>query len=293
VAGRRPTQAAEEGIDARQVLELISLVAAPATLATALLYWFGFELVGARSEYFGLGIGTLGFSTTDYLLRGVEAGIVPLFVLLLVIGAVVAVATMASRLADRVGAARWFRWGVRVLVTLGLLITAVAIYGAFGSLPAPLDGYLGPPILLGAGPVMVLGGLRLLSRYILMPEASLRAGAVVVWGLVVLSAFWGMSLYADALGRGRAQELAQSLVSLPRVTIYSERSLAIDPAVVDVDVLEGPEDALFTHRYSGLRLLIRSDDKYFLLPDTWNPKDGRAFIIRDESEIRVELSPRG
>jgi hypothetical protein len=272
---------------------VLSLVVAPTTLATALLYYFGFELVQARSEYFGLGIGTLGFSTTDYLVRGVEAGIVPLIVLLLGVVVVVVLVAAGNRLAARAGTAPWFLWAARALLVAGVLITAAATYAAFRPLPVPFSGYLLPPFLLGVGPIAAAWGLRLLSPGVPRSAGVARGGGVAVFGLVVISTFWGMSAYADALGRGRAEQLSQSLVALPRATVYSERSLAIDPDVAHVERLAEGEQARYLYRYSGLRLLVRSDGKFFLLPDSWSVSDGRALVLRDESDIRIELAPGG
>ncbi|WP_369134231.1 hypothetical protein [Modestobacter sp. I12A-02662] len=273
-------------------MELLTLVVPPTTLVTALLFWFGFELVDARASYFGLSTGTLGFTTTDYLIRGVQAGIVPLIVLLAAVLGGVAVHTEAHRLADRCGTAKLFGWGVGSVIVGGALAGVVGAYGAFRPLPPPLDWYLLPPILLATGPLVTAFAARCLR-----PEApvarSAQISAAAVGGLVLLGLFWATSLYADALGRGSAQQLGASLAAQPRVTVYSERALAIDPAVAPTERLNSEENGRYLYRYSRLRLLIRSAEKYFLLPDNWTPTTGTILVIPDGSEIRIEFAPGG
>src|SRR5205814_9746584 len=65
----------------RPVLQLISLVVAPTTLLTALLYYFGWLSTNRFSRYFGIDPSTIGFSTQDYLLRAIAPAFGPLIVL--------------------------------------------------------------------------------------------------------------------------------------------------------------------------------------------------------------------
>jgi hypothetical protein len=303
---RRPTSAAQAdplaappvdvSQNVKQVLEVVALVVAPTTLVTALVYWFGLELVDARSRYFGLDPGTLGFSTTDYLIRGVEAGIVPLIVLFLVVLLVTGVHTVATHLVDRWVETPLLRPTVWVVGAAGTAVALVGTFATFRPLPTPLRWYLLPPLLLGAGPLVAAYAMWLLRRLRNMEKTPtavhIRIAGIAVVALVLLSLFWGMSLYAHALGRGRAQLLGDNLRAQPRVTLYSERSLGIDPSVAVSDRLPD-KDARYSHRYSGLRLLVRSNNRYFLLPDNWNPSTGTVLVIPDEPEIRLELSPGG
>ncbi|MGY1616435.1 hypothetical protein ACI797_06770 [Geodermatophilus sp. SYSU D00691] len=276
-----------------RALELLSVVVPPTTLITALLFWFGFELVDARAGYFGLGTGTLGFSTTDYLIRGVEAGVVPLIVLFFAVLTCVAVDAGAHRLVDRWGAATTVRRGVGVVVFCGVLLAATGAFGVFRALPPPLDWYLLPPTLLATGSLLAAYAAQWLRPREAPITRAAQTSMIAVGGLVVVSLFWAASLYADALGRGRAQLLATSLRAQPSVTVYSERPLAIDPAVTTTEWLDSGEDGRYRYRYDRFRLLIRSDGKYFLLPEDWAPATGRVVVLRDGPDIRVEFAPGG
>ena len=142
LAGARPRPArTEAAVQARQVLELLTLVVPQTTLVTALLFWFGVELVDARSSYFGLGTGTSGFSTTDYLIRGVEAGVVPLIALSLPVLGGVVVYMGTHHLADRWRGWKQFRWVIAAVMVVGA--SAVGA-GAFNAI-CRSRAVMGPP----------------------------------------------------------------------------------------------------------------------------------------------------
>jgi hypothetical protein len=270
-------------------MEAVGLFLAPATIVTAVLYWFGLELTVGRVGWFGLTTGVLGFSTTDYLIRGTEAGVVPLVVLFFAVLAGVATHGVLARLAARHHNARWYRPTLGVAFVAGGLLSAAGFAGAFTPLPFPADGYLMPPALLATAPLFTIHVGRLL-----LEDAGrhyVRVAAIATIGLAVLGVFWATSLYAEALGRGRGQQLASNLGSLPAVTVYSERSLTLDAASGEPLVASG--NSRYTHRYSGLRLLLFSGGKYFLLPDTWTRETGTVVILADTPELRVEIGPGG
>jgi hypothetical protein len=99
-----------------------------------------------------------------------------------------------------------------------------------------------------------------------------------------------MSEYARALGRGRAERLAASLGTRPSVTVFSKQRLFVSGAgVVETRLPQG--DAAFAFSYSGLRLLIRSGGKYFLLPEEWSRRGGVAIVVADTADLRLEFGP--
>jgi hypothetical protein len=76
------------------------------------------------------------------------------------------------------------------------------------------------------------------------------------------------------------------------VSVYSERSLGVDGTLARADRLPGPDER-YPYRYSGLRLLVMSGGKYFLVPDGWTRESGAVLVIPDTADIRVEFSPGG
>lgn len=289
VAGRqgtppRPAPEPTPGIDVQKVLELAGLVVAPVTLATAVLYWVGLELTEGRFGWFGLTSGVLGFSTTDYLVRGAEGGVVPLVALFVGVMAGAAVHAGLVRLATR-NAEQWYRRALRAALAGALVLTAAALWWVLVPFPWPA-AYLLPPTLLATAPLLAL---RLAWELAADPARGvLRVAAAAAVGLALVGVFWGVSLYADALGRGRGQQIAADLSVLPAVTLYSQGPLALDAAEERLGTGDGVR---FTHRYSELRLLLYSGGRYFLLPDTWTRASGGLVVLPDAPEVRVELTP--
>ena len=72
------------------VVEFASRVLAPAGVLTAMLFYFGYVREQALFAYFGVDLGSLGFTTTDYLVRSTGTVFVPVATLL--VAAVAAVA---------------------------------------------------------------------------------------------------------------------------------------------------------------------------------------------------------
>jgi hypothetical protein len=106
----------------------------------------------------------------------------------------------------------------------------------------------------------------------------------------VLSLFWATSLHAGALGRGRAESPAANLDFRLSVTVYSKQSLSLAGQNVVSTRIASPESA-YHYRCTGPRLLIRSEDKYFLLSEGWTRQEGAAIVLRDTTDMRVEFGP--
>ena len=87
------------GSEGRRIVGLVVALVAPTTLITALAYYFGYRREQAFAGYFGIDSSALGFSTSDYVLRSVDALFVPVAIVLLVaFGAVFLHALAGDRL---------------------------------------------------------------------------------------------------------------------------------------------------------------------------------------------------
>jgi hypothetical protein len=282
----------------RSALELVGLVIAPTTLVTALALYFGWRLTNARSSYFGLDGSALGFSAQDYLLRSADALFIPLATIVTVTLGAVRLHAIVRRDLRRGDHARALRAITRTAVIAGAALFALGVFGAFK--PGPFSSHhLFVPASPGIGIVVLAYGMYLRAQVASgarPPTAGqsgrgLRADVALVCLLVVLSAFWTASVYATALGRGRAIQTAQRLGMRPAVTVYSRQRLHLDGPGIFEQRLAGRYSA-YRYRYSGLRLLIRSDDKYFLLPDAWSRGAGAAIVLPDGQGLRFEFAAR-
>jgi len=70
-------------------------------------------------------------------------------------------------------------------------------------------------------------------------------------------------------------------------TVYARTDLHLEAA--EATSWAGAQgDYLF--RYTGLRLLMYSGDRYFLVPDGWRPGSGPLVVLADTDDVRVELT---
>jgi hypothetical protein len=281
----------------RGALEVVGLVIAPATLVTALAFYFGWVLTNSSASYFGLDASALGFSIQDYLLRSADALFVPLGASGLIALGVVSLHAHAMRRLTDPGPRARLRLAARTSAVIGGVLLALGIVAVFEPLSfSPY--YLFPPASPGIGIALLAYSLYLLScvRAIEHPRSApalhTRNRPIVfalVALLIVLSSFWTASTYAQALGRGRSAQQAATLSKRPHVTVLAPKRLYIQAEGVVEHRLTG-DDGAYRYRYSGLRLLIRSGGKYFLLPDRWTHASGAAIVLGDSPAYRFEFS---
>jgi len=256
-------------------------------------------LTNTRSEYFGIDSSTLGFSTSDYLLRSADAIFVPIAVALLLI----LLATIIHGLMRHAYIKGRYRKAARCGATIGFALgVTLAFFGAWAMFkPLPItNNYLVPPVILGLGPSLMAytawtlrhagaSNRKITERAVPSWE---RSAYVIAAMLALLGIFWAFSLYAAALGLGRAETLAANLSSRPEVTVFSVKSLDISAVGVTVSKIT-MADSAYKFRYSGLRLLVYSGNKYFLVNDKWSHEHGITIVLHDTSDIRLEFTPGG
>lgn len=278
---------------------LLGGVVAPVTVLTALLYYFGFVRTNALYLYFGVDTSVLGLTTQDYLLRGTEAVYGPLAALILaLLGGL-----WLHGLLDNLVAEESQRRGLRN-VAIALLGggTALMLLG-LSEIVAPDLDVLGRyellyPIALGIGTTSVAYGRSLLRRLRAAPEPPRGTGAswlkltgtVLVLLLVLLSLFWATNGYARAYALGLASDYRSGRLQRPDIVLSSQSPLPLH--VHGVNQRDLGADQRWRWQYTGLRLLIRSGDRYLLLPgDGSGLARGPVIVLPDDAEVLVQLSP--
>lgn len=278
----------------------LAVILPPTTLVTALVFWFGFSFTNARVHELGIDASVLELSTTDYLVRSADPVIAPAAVVLTLLLGSVGLHALIRPLIHSYPRRRMLRSGCLLLFIAGSLGLLVGIRLMFISIPGL--HYLVPPALLGAGAACAGYGfftLRTMGHLSKQHENEYRTipswekgGYVIVVLLVTLGLFWGTTAYAEALGRGRALTTERGLQTLTSVTIFSKQSLALaDPNLGVLETRIVTPESIYKFQYSGLRLALRSSDKYFLFPEKWTRVAGRAIVLPDSSDIRLELTP--
>lgn len=114
----------------------------PTTLLTGLAFWFGYALTASRNGYLGIDVSALGFSTTDYLLRSIDALILPAIILLSLWHALLGIHSAIWPNVKAKRAVKRFRYAFAVLAVAGVSAMCLSIYFSFEELPA--DFYLLP-----------------------------------------------------------------------------------------------------------------------------------------------------
>ncbi|NUT49296.1 MAG: hypothetical protein HOV94_18610 [Saccharothrix sp.] len=271
-------------------LQSFAAVAAPTTLATALLLYFGYVSTLTRYEHFGVDLGALDLSTTELLLLGTEVIFPPVAGLLVLLVAGV----LAHRGAQALVARRRKR-PARVVAAVLVVVGATAFVRAVvGVLVVDVSQHELPgltAVCLGAGLPLAAYGTWMHRRSRPRggrPDPLLLAA---VTGLVVLGLFWGTNVFAGAYGRGRAEQLATGLRTLPVVVLDLPQPLNLPPDLRGVQQWEAaPEGTPYRFRCQGLRLLTEAGGRLFLVSEEWN-RNRRTIVVPYDDSVRVQFAP--
>jgi hypothetical protein len=290
------------GLELKGVLELLGSVAAPFTVVTSVLFYFGWVYTGAFYRYFAIDRTTLDLSVRDYVVRSINSILWPL-ILGLVLTALWlwAHGLVVRALVDE----RRRALARRLSVGLGVLGAACFVTGFVAprvgnpyeslvhELLTPLGFAVGAVLVGYAGHVYQRTRTRPLDSVTssgLVPRWLGRAGLGLVAVLVTINLLWAITYFADALGRGDGYRLAARHFSdQPAAVIYSTKRLFLDPFGGVDETSLGDKDAAYKFRYSNLRLLIRSGGKYFLVPSGYSTADPVVIVLSDNDAVRVEF----
>ncbi|MGJ7440227.1 hypothetical protein [Aquipuribacter sp. MA13-6] len=268
------------------VWSLAGSVVAPATLVSAVLFYFGYVSARAQFRYFGVDVDTLGFSTQDFVMRAPQPLLVPALVLLL--GAA-ALTWGNGVLRRRLGAvsgdtARRTRhavtWAGALLTAAGvLLLLGFSWLGSWPPYPLVV------PVLLGVG----AGLLALVRGWAGGPAGPGRTVVVLLVVVVVASVFWTTATLAQWSGTGAAKTLARDLTTLPAVVVDTTDPLFPGDEAVVESTFPTQVEQTYRYRYRGLRLLAEGDGRLFLVPERWSSSGSTYAVPMDEARVRFRF----
>ncbi|MFI6571409.1 hypothetical protein [Nocardia fluminea] len=290
---RTPTSAAPADTGLSRLSLMIRNFAAPTTLITALLFFFGWSHAYWFFDYFGVNSTTLGLTTQDYLMRSQDSLFVPL-------------AASACLFAVYLFCRRMFREHVLPQISpenrRGLVIASMVVGFALvaaGLLTIVISTPL--RLIVGAPGLCMVGGIALIVSAVRSrrtAQATTESPADILtageWGavfvLVGVGLFWAVADYSAAVGTGRAIEQVETFSEQPSVSVYSDKSLGLAaPGVVEL-TCPAP-DAAYHFRYDGLKLILQSGNQYLLLPTSWNRTHGAAFLLPRSDTNRIDFFP--
>src|SRR5829696_224941 len=187
-------------------LKALATVGPPVTIATALLFYFGWVRVAEQSEAMGLDEGLFLMSTRDYVLRSLDSLYVPIMIAAV---ALLGWIVVHQRLVDMLRAGRHLTAVRRAAHALALTAWwAIPLCGIAIRAVTPAWGDLLLPVTLTAGLLLSEYGVRLgtlaraASRTSSPPPQrwTVTLRSVLVGVLVVITLFWQVANFAEAVG---------------------------------------------------------------------------------------------
>lgn len=281
-----------------QLFRTLGVIAAPTTLLSALLYYFGWMHAYAFFGYFGVHSTLLGLTTQDFVQRSVDG----LFVPMVVVACAVLLGVWGHAMLRS-----WLAVGVNLRALRGLLLTAalgglaLTVVGMSSVVGRPLvsEPVAAAPLSLAVGVLLLVYAVHLWRALAAAARGTDRAAlppwaAVAEWAavfvLVGLSLFWAAADYATAVGVSRARNFVAGLPDEPAAVLYSAQSLSLAMPGVQELRCHDP-DATYRFRYDGLKLVLQSGDQYVFVPAAWSPADGIATVIPRSGTLRLEFLP--
>jgi hypothetical protein len=274
VAGGAPQIAA--------AVETIGLILTPIAAFASLLYYFGWVRTAAFFGNFGIDANTLRYSPQDYLFRSIGVAFRPVAALLAACALAIAAFLALHAICER--------YSARPILIAVLCGAAAVLAPSTAILFGALDS--GQPLLGAVG--LIVGTVLLEFANTLWPlrrapgpARTLRRATFA--GVVALGVFWTFAIYAELTGDRLAKSWASRMDERPGVVVYSTTDLSLSGPGVDASKLPGK--AGYQYRYAGLRLLIYSNKRWFLVPQGWRADNGAAAIILVDEKLRVEVTP--
>jgi len=271
----------------KRAVDMLAVIGPPLTIATALLVYFGWARTDAQAKAMGLDVSLFGYTVQDFVLRSIPSLFIPLVWLLIV---AVGWLSLDRFLAGHLAAGRTA--GIRRLAAV-ILIAGLACAGAmwFVVILQPERTVLFVPYIMAGGVLLAAWGLSLLRRSSQEAGRSLAALSrgsekTLIFCLVTLLLFWGTSDFAQALGRGLAVSYEERSALLPTAVVFSKDRLGISAPNVREQSSGTAENPVY--QYSGLRLLVVSGGRIFLLNEGWTLRSGKVVVLRDDPGMRVE-----
>jgi hypothetical protein len=271
----------------KRAIDMVAVIGPPLTMATALLVYFGWARTDAQAKAMGLDVSLFGYTVQDFVLRSIPSLFIPLVWLLILAVLWLAVDRfLAGQLADGRTAA------VRRLAAV-VLVAGVACSAAMWLVVIlqPERTVLFVPYIMAGGVLLAAWGLSLWRRSREVagrstPALSRGSEKTLIFCLVTLLLFWGTSDYAQALGRGLAVCYEERSMLLPTAVVYSKDRLGITAPNVREQSSGSEEHPVY--QYTGLRLLVVSGGRIFLLNEGWTLRSGKVVVLRDDPGMRVE-----
>lgn len=264
------------------------MILSETALISALLYYFGWARTQATFGQFGISLSLLDLATTEYILRSINSAFPPLIGLGITITALSATHRRWVRPAlDRPADARSHKVVchilrvIQILGSAGLALAAIGVI-AQDSIGKPLASWL-PAVLFVGASALIYGDAVFAQR------SGIQSGILVT--LAVIGALWLVTAHAQRTGTEFAHRYVATLPNQPEIILYSADRLAVSGPGVTVDQIS-QDGSRFKFRYAGLRMLIHTNDRYFLVASGWQASRDPMYVIATGDDTRIDVITR-
>ncbi|MCT9107015.1 hypothetical protein N4G69_15465 [Streptomyces mirabilis] len=277
--------------DRKSTTAFLKSVVAQASFVAALMFYLGAMYTTSFYGYFNLTLNTLNLGFSGLVLQSLHL----LRREVLVVAVIVLVAAgipwprSGARFAERgygdgdgssplrTAAARLHLVVVGAGLVLLVISPAIAPYGWVA------------PLTVAAG--LLLGQCRDTTSD---RRAGLRHKALPFFAAAVFL-FWALTQITWQLGERDAKERARDMTRWTGVLILSTHRLALPQDSLVTEDLGAPFHPRY--RYTGLRLLLERDGRYYVVSRGWKPRRDPLYVIRESDDVWVALTsgtqPRG
>ncbi|MBB5781096.1 hypothetical protein [Nonomuraea jabiensis] len=279
------------GQDITRVGRIIAQIVGPTTFIGSLLMYIGNIRLNTMYTELGVNTSMLSFTFQEYVIRSIPVADEPLAVALMVLLAAPLVHGILIRFTA------WHRTAlmrtVWVLVTLGAVSLVVALVAIADHWPRSLNPPpFAKPFFLSLGAILLVYSLYLYTRLssgLVISSAGQIVQRTALVALLLLPTLWYMDDRARTIGRAEAKEIREHPEQrLVAVVVYASQRLNLYAPGIKEASLKDP-NAEFPYQYTGLRLLIESNQQYFVVPYCWGTApEARAIALPADGSIRLE-----
>ncbi|MFG1972590.1 hypothetical protein ACGFJC_24955 [Nonomuraea fuscirosea] len=278
----------EAGQDFARVWTILAHVVTPTTFVAAIMMYFGAVRTNTMYSRLGVDQSLLGLSFQEYVVRSVSLAIEPLILILVL--AFLAPSLHAWLLRAASGHLTAMRRLVAAMAVLGLAGVAVGVAGMADQVRLPRYAV---PFSLGLGVLLLVSCASLHQRchpgrtgsptHRLVRRTSCAA-------LLLVLLLWTVTEAAEQRGVNEAHAYRLYPGAMHSAVVYSARRLQLEGSGIKETPLPDPQ-AMYRYRYTGLRLLLQSNQRYFLLPACWSADPwARAIALPVSEGLRLEFS---
>ena len=291
-----PSDEQSSGDFFRQSASTLIQVLFASGVVTALLYYFGYVRERSLFSYFGVPVGSLGFTTSDFVVRSAQAVFEPLLSVLL-LGTLALAAHQAVISRSHNYSSGW--WRTAWVASTGVAFALVGL-GAIGAyFPNLITGPLASALALGLGALLLNYSTWMATVDPNLPNAPAEAlrrtfvpRQILLLGLAVIAAFWWTLNAANTNGVEAARAIESSLERRSEAVVLSDNRLGIIGHGVSIESLS-PEVSGYAFRYTGLRVLLHTGEGWILIARGWTCYNGDSVVLlpEDAQGVRIEVRP--